>query len=138
MRKLFIVTAFLLSSGFAFGQTLQKGGSFGLHVLTVELAPGVAMDQYMDFLVNKYIPEFEKQIEGLKIFLMVGDRGEHKNKIGFVNYFESEKARDRYFPEEGVTSDEYKAIAEKLQPILDEAQKLATLSDEYSGWMILE
>ena len=67
---------------------------------------------------------------------MKGDRGEHINKIGWVNYFESEKDRDRYWPEIENSSEEGKAAMEKLQPMFDELEKLGTWSREYSGWVI--
>ena len=138
MRKLLVVTAFLLFAGVASGQTLQKGGSFGLHVLTIELAPDLTMDQYLDFLNNKYIPKVEKHFKGVTVTLMEGDRGEHVNNIGWVNYFESEEARDRYWPEEGESTDEGKAAREKIQPFLDELEKLGTYTREYyTGWVIL-
>ena len=136
MRKLLIVSALLLFAGIVFGQTLQKGGSFGLHVLTINLAPEVTMDQYLDFIVNKFIPEAEKQFEGVKVIVMKGDRGDHENKIVLVNYFESEKDRDRYFPEEGKRSDECEAAREKVQPLLDELQKMGTWSGEHNSWVI--
>ncbi len=137
MRKLVIAAAFILLAGVAFGQTLAKGGSFGLHVLTVNLDPDVTMNQYLDFLINKYIPEAEKYFEGLKMSVMKGDRGEHENKIALVLYFESEAARDKYWPEEGKGSDETKAAMKEVKPLIDELLKLGTWSDEYSGWVIL-
>ena len=136
MKKFIIAAAFILFAGVAFGQTIQKGGSFGLHVLTIDLDPDVTMNQYLDFFINKFIPEMEKQFEGLKVIIMKGDRGEHINKIGWVNYFESEKDRDRYWPEIENSSEEGKAAMEKLQPMFDELEKLGTWSREYSGWVI--
>ena len=136
MKKLIIAVAFILFAGVVFSQTLQKGGSIGLHVATITLAPEVTMDQYLDFLINKYVPEMEKHYKGLKINILKGDRGVHENKIAVMTYFESEKARDRYWPEEGTPSDEAKSAREKIQPLTDELQKMGTQSDEYSGWVI--
>ena len=136
MKKLIIAVTFILLAGVTFGQTLQKGGSFGLHVLTINLAPDVTMNQYLDFLIDKFIPEAEKHYEGVKMIVMKGDRGGHENKIVLVNYFESEKARDRYWPEEGKPSDEAEAAKEKVQPLLDELQKMGTWSGEHTGWVI--
>jgi hypothetical protein len=137
MKKLLIVSILFLFTGIAFGQTIQKNGSFGIHVLTIELAEGVTMDQYMEFLTTKYIPEAEKLFKGNKIILMKGDRGKHINKIAYVNYFESTEARDRYYPQEGVRSDEANEIREKMAPLREELEKLGTISDEYSGFVIL-
>ena len=137
MKKLIIAAALFLFIGIAYGQTLEKGGSFGLHVLTINLDPDVTMNQYLDFLIDKYIPEAEKHFEGVKMSVMKGDRGEHENKIALVLYFESEEARDKYWPEEGEGSDETKAAMKKVKPLLDELLSLGTWSDEYSGWVIL-
>jgi hypothetical protein len=136
MKKLLIITSLILFAGVIFSQTLQKGGSIGLHVTTITLAPDVTIDQYLDFLINKYVPEMEKHYKGLKINILKGDRGAHENKIAVMTYFESEKARDRYWPEEGKPSDEANTAREKIQPLTDELQKMGTQSDEYSGWVI--
>jgi hypothetical protein len=136
MKKLLVVTALILFAGVLFSQTLQKGGSIGLHVMTINLAPDVTMDQYLDFLINKYVPEMEKHYKGLKINILKGDRGADENKIAMMTYFESEKARDRFWPEEGKQSDEAKAAGEKISPLTDELNKMGTMSDEYSGWVI--
>ncbi len=137
MRKLLVITALLLFAGIAFGQTLQKGGSIGLHVFPIELAPDVTMDQCLDFLINKYVPEMEKHYKGLKVNILKGVRGVHETKIALMTYFDSEEARDRYWPEEAKPSDEAKTAGEKMQPLIDEFQKMGTWSDEYSGWVIL-
>jgi len=137
MKKLLIISALFLFSGIVFSQTLQKGGSFGMHVLTIELAEGVTMDQYMEFLTTKYIPEAENLFKGHKIILMKGDRGKYINKIAYVNFFESTEARDRYYPQEGTPSDEGKEVREKLKPLRVELDKLGTISTEYSGFVIL-
>lgn len=137
MKKLLIATVFILLAGLAFGQNLQKGGSFGLHVMTLHLDPDVTLNQYLDFLVNKYIPEAEKHFKGVTFTAMDGVRGKHENKIAMVLYFESEEARDRYWPEEGKGSDETKEAMKKLKPVYDELRKLGTWTDEYSGWVVL-
>ena len=52
MKKLLVISVLILLTGVAFGQTLQKGGSFNLHVLTVTLDPDVTMNQWVDDTVG--------------------------------------------------------------------------------------
>jgi hypothetical protein len=136
MKKLLVVSALLLFAGIAFGQTLQKGGTVAIHEYTVTLAPDVTMDQFMDFFVDKYIPEANKLLEGVKLFALKGDRGEHENGIAMLVWCESTDARNMYWPEEGAGSSEYTAANEKLQPVTDELLKLGTFNTAYTEWLI--
>jgi hypothetical protein len=78
------------------------------------LNPDVSMNQFLDFYINKYIPEFEKNFPGVKEYLMVGDRGENKNKIGGILVFESLAVRDKYYPkEDGAESEIATAVTKK-------------------------
>ena len=136
MRKFLVVTALLLFAGLAFGQTLQKGGVIAIHKMEVTLATGVTMDMYMDFLTNKYIPAFNKEFEGVKFFLLKGDRGEGATSIALLVWCKSLEVRNKYWPGAGSPSDEFRAIMEKLQPIIDEDSKLATTTNVYTEWLI--
>jgi len=136
MKKIILATALVLLAGVSYGQTLEKGNSLGLHVLTITLDPDVTLNQWLDFYSIKVIPELEKNFEGAKVNFFKCDRGHYENKIGIIIHFKSEKDRDRYWP--GITeqSDEGKAVIEKIQPVLDELTKLGTFSREYSGFVI--
>jgi hypothetical protein len=131
-----IDTAFLLFAGFAFGQTLKKGGVIAIHKMDVTLAAGVNMDQYMDFMINKTIPALNKEVEGVKFFMLEGDRGEGANGLGFMVWYESVEVRNKYWPEESGPSDQYRAILEKVQPLMDELDKLRTYTRVYTEWVI--
>ncbi len=72
MKKLIIAAAFLLFTCVAYGQTVQKGSVVGVHTSTVTLNSGVTLDQYMDYFTNRFIPEFEKNFPGIKLFLVKG------------------------------------------------------------------
>jgi len=136
MKKLMIVTALLLIAGIAFGQTLKKGGVIAIHKMDVTLAAGITMDQYMDFMVNKNIPALNKEVEGVKFFMLEGDRGEGANSVAFMVWCESLEVRNKYWPEESGPSDEYRAILEKVQPLMDELEKLGTYTRVYTEWVI--
>ena len=136
MKKLIIVAAFILLAGVAFSQTLQKGNLIGLHVMTVNLNPDVSSNQFIDFYVNKYKPEFEKNFPGVKWFIAKGIRGENDNKFAFIFYFESEKDRNKYFNEDTSLTELGKSAFEKLQPTTEEATKLGTLNRTFTDWVI--
>jgi len=98
------------------------------------------MKQFIDFYVNKYIPEFEKNYPGVKEFLLSGDRGEKKNQIGVIDYFESVAVRDKYYPIENDTtmSAAVKVAGEKMKAINEDAGKffLPGSTRVYTDWLI--
>jgi len=136
MKKIIIAVAFILFAGVAFGQTIQKGSVIGLHTTTITLNSGVTLDQYMDFVNDKLIPEFEKELPGLKIYIIKGLNREIKDQYGFVFFAESKKAYNTYWNDDGSDTDKVVAAAEKLQPLVEEGNKLATSTSVITDWVI--
>jgi hypothetical protein len=140
MKKLIIAAAFILLAGVAFGQPFHKGNFLSLNTTTINLAPDVTMEQYLDFYVNKYIPQAEKYLPGFKIFISKGIRGDKENSIGILYFCESEKYRDQYFIEGTTDTMNEVGIAgmEKLQPYTDELYKLGTFAEDFvwTDWVI--
>lgn len=136
MKKFIIAAAFILFAGVAFGQTLQKGSVVGVHTTTVTLNPGVTLDQYLDFFTNRFIPEFEKHFPGIKLFLVKGLNREVEGEYGKIFIIESKKVYNKYWNDDGSYTDITMAIAEKVQPLLDEGNKFGTSTDVITDWVI--
>ena len=123
--------------GAAIGQTLQKGNLVGVHVITIELNKGITMSKFQEFHVNKLIPEYEKNYPGWKLFLAQGLRGENYNKYGWIIIVESEEIRDKYYNDDGSVTEFGQEAAEKMKPILEEAEQFGKLKRTYTDWIIL-
>lgn len=122
-----------------FAQNLNKGGVIAFSTYTVTLKPGVTMDQFLDVYINKFIPEVEKNYPGTKEYVLSGDRGEKKNQIAFITYFESVAVRNKFYPVENDTtmSEAVKAAEMKMKPINDEMSKMMSDSKRvYTDWVI--
>ena len=138
MKKLVVLTALILLSGLTFGQTFQKGNLVGFHVGTVNLDPDVTFNQWKEFVLETYLPAFNKEFEGeIQVFIAKGDRGDEINCISQIIIIKSVEIRDKYFTESGGTSELYKEKWAKLKSINDEFQKLGIFSREhYTDWVI--
>jgi hypothetical protein len=136
MKKLFLLTALILLSGFTFGQGLQKGNLIGTHVLTVTLQPGVTMEKYLEYVNIKLIPEIEKNYTGWKAYIVKSIRGEIKNSFGLIYVIKSEKDRDKYYNSDGSYSELGNSVFEKLKPVMDGLGKLGTLTTTYTDWVV--
>lgn len=136
MKKLIIAAAFFLITGLAFGQAVQKGSIIGVHTSTVTLNSGVTLDQYLDYYTNRFIPEFEKHFPGVKLFLVKGLNREVKDEYGKIFIIESKKVYNKYWNDDGSNTDVTAAIVEKVQPLLDEGNKLGTTTDDIADWVI--
>jgi len=121
-------------------QTLKEGAVIAVNTYTFVLNPDVTMNQFLDFYINKYIPEFEKNYPGVKEFVLSGNRGEKKNQIGVIDYFESIAVRDKYYPIENDTtlSAAVKAAEEKMKTVNMEMSKffLPGSARVYTDWLI--
>ena len=136
MRKLILFAAIILTTGIAFGQTLQKGNLIGSHVVTATLMPGVTMEKYIDFYKTKVIPEMEKNMPNLKIYVVKSIRGENMNSFGMIAVFKSAQERDKYYNTDGSDSELGKSVNAKLKPVMDELGKLGTLTTKYNDWIV--
>ena len=100
-----------------------KGNMLSLHLANVKLKPGVTPERFMEFFNTTVIPEFGKHWPDVKVFTAKAIRGQHKNNIGVIYYFESEDARNKYFSEDGAPTSDGLAMLEKMQPTLDRLEK---------------
>jgi hypothetical protein len=71
-----------------------------LSTYTYTLKPGVTIDEWKEFYINKYIPEYEKNFQGVKEYYLFGDRGDKKNQFAVMDVFESVEVRNGYSPVE--------------------------------------
>jgi hypothetical protein len=135
MKKLVLVTALILLLGSAFGQNLQKGNFVGLHVYTITLSPGVTMDQLIDSWNKNVNPTYEKVFQ-CKAYWLKGIRGECTDCIGGIVIWKSEADRDKFFKKEGGLNDAGNAAMAKVQPLIDQLNKLGTWTTKYTDWVV--
>jgi hypothetical protein len=137
MKKLVFLMSLILVTGLTFGQTFQKGNLVGAHIITVTLQPGVTMEKFIEFYKTKVIPEEEKNFPGMKMYLIKSLRGENKDSFGGLVVFKTEADRDKYWAGEGVYTNLGKKADEKCKPVMDELNKLGTMSSKYNDWLVL-
>jgi hypothetical protein len=137
MKKLILLIAIALLAITVFAQPLKKGNLVGVHLVTVELKPGVTMEQFNDFLLNKFLPEINKTDPNWQIFMAEGIRGENANQIGLIHVIKSTKDRDKYYNQDG--SENMKMVEprmKKIQPLTEEMAKLGSITTKYTDWVI--
>lgn len=137
MKKFAFSTVFLLLSCVIFGQPLQKGNLVGTHLVEIELKPGVTMEQFQEFYINKAIPAFEKAREGWKVHLVKGIRGDNEGRLGLIIVIESEEARDKYYNEDNSLSKLGEESSKKFAPVREEMEKLVTFKVTFTDWLVL-
>ncbi len=141
MKNLLFTTALLLAASFTFGQNIQKGNLIGIHIITVELKPGVTMEQVIDYYNTKYLPAHAKYFVGVKGFIGKGVRGssDTANKLALIWHINNEADRDKFFnmKEGGMDLNELgqKAWAQ-FTPVYDGLAQLATIKEEWADWLI--
>jgi hypothetical protein len=137
MKKVIFIVGLILLTGLTYGQTIKKGVVISVKNNNCILKPDVTMNQFLDFIMNKHIPEFEKNFPGVKEYLLWGDRGKGKNQIAILDVYESVAIRDKYWKEYDVPTEEGKAAKEKMLPLFDETFKyLVDFTEESTEWII--
>lgn len=100
---------------------------FGMHMIA--LKPGVKAEDFEKFVTEELstLPS----LEGVKTYLLKGDRGDREGKYLFMDEFESVEVRDRYFPSPGEMSKEAQQFygAPALVAMMEKWASLATPVD---------
>lgn len=119
-------------------QRLDKGSLLGIHILSnIELKPGVTMEQAEDFMLNKYVPAFNLMSPDIKVIPLKGLRGEYKDKLAVIMYLASDDVRNTLWEAEGKYTQKGQEIFKKLEPILQEEDKLFIIKkDQYTDWRV--
>jgi len=135
MKKIIPVFVMSLFLGIGFAQSIKKGTFVGFHLEEIKLAPGVSMEQYIDFVINKFVPEYEKAY-GSKVHITKGIRGENINRYGMMIIYDSEASRNKYFNNDGTGTEAAKNASKKLESLNKELEKLGTSQSKYTDWVV--
>lgn len=136
MSKLLVITALLLFAGIAFSQSFKKDALISIHTLAITLEDGVSMDQFLDFLEDKLLPEYEKAFS-CDVRLVKGLNRDIENRIGLFVYFKSKNEWNKYFNNDGSSTETGQEAMGNIRPILDEMRKLGTWrSENVVDWVI--
>jgi len=117
-------------------RAFQKGGSFGYHKLTVDLAQDSTMQQYVDFYIDKYTPTLVELLKGIEVLIMVPYNEPLVNQFTYVYYFRSEQSRDQYWPEPDSPSTRHDQAMEQMKNLEFDKLMLGTEEDDYGVWII--
>lgn len=136
MKKLVLLFAVAMITGAANAQSLKEGNLVGVHILNIDLKPGVSMDQFIEAYEAKFLPQVEKEIPEWKAYLVKCKRGPDENKYGIIYLIKSEKGRDPYYKRDGTPTKLMEELQTKIQPTMDELNELATWQTEYNDWEV--
>jgi len=117
---------------------LQKGSLLGVHTLSdIELKKGVTMDQVRDFMDHKMAPGINEANVDFKMIPLKGLRGDSKDSYGYIMFFNSDQVRNALMAGEGKLTPKGEEMIKKVQPLLDERDKLFTYKkDRYTDWEV--
>ena len=97
------------------------------------------MDQYVDFLKTKVVPEYDKNFPGSKMTIGCPDSWREKNQFCFLYSFDSEKELNKYITNGTEMSDEVKAAKARMESVKQEESKYILDSKrvevEWETWM---
>lgn len=139
--KKFLVTAaaMLLFAGFLFGQTIKQGGVLALHHYQITFTPGVTVDQYLDFMTDKVLPEMQKAFQAKlpsKVLKGIGVNNQHEYAI--LSYWESLEVFRTYWNDDGTPTEKGAAAMAKVQPLIEKLNTMGTYTMVPGDWLVLD
>lgn len=136
MKKMILFTSLILLSGLTFAQNLQKGNVLGFHNSTFIPNQDVSLNQCISFMKDKYLPAVEKNLPGVKCYVLKGIRGERVDSISIVYVFQSDEIRNKYWKGKDDYTELGNAAVENMKPLRDEMGKYGKMIDKYTDWVI--
>jgi hypothetical protein len=137
MKRLVVAVALFLLPATGLAQGLEKGNLVGTHVMKLELASGVSIEQYAKAWAEKMVPALEKNMPGWKFHLVQRLRGEQADGLTMIVVVRSQAERDKYFNDDGSESQLGKAVTATLAPVRAEMHKLGKVTkDIYTDWLV--
>ena len=95
---------------------------FSMHMIA--LKPGVNPEDFEKFVIEEMYPL--PLVEGVKFYLLKGDRGDREGKYLVVYEFESVEVRNRYFPSPGEATKEVQQWFESSAVVIEKWATFAT------------
>jgi len=97
------------------------------------------MRDYTKFYTSKLIPDVEKAIPGVKIYLLKWIRGQDNSSMGVIYAFANEADRNKYWNNDGTATALGKTVGAKLNDLQKETEKYEVTSndaDRYNDWLV--
>ena len=136
MKKLIIAAVFILFSGVAFGQALQKGGVVGYHEWTIKLNPGVTADQFLE-IWDKAVPVMKKAYPEQTPILLKGISADNKDEYASIYYFNSLEDLRKFWNEDGTPTEKGAVAVLSYGPFFEELAKLGEFTYAAKDWIII-
>ena len=121
----------------AAGQTLESNRVFTLHVIKVQLNPGITTEEFSDFMNREFLPAWEKHYQGIEAILVRAIRGRNESEFGWINYYDSVEELQKFYPEAGKKSDLAREAEEKMKPMEEKLARYGKMRYAgYTTWLV--
>jgi len=138
MRKLLVITALVLFAGVIFGQTVEKGGTIGIHEWSLKLKPDVTMNQFLEFWESKVIPKMKKEIPEMTSLMLIGIGENNKDAFAGLYLYNSIEDFRKYWGEDGIPTEKGAAVMESYGPLLEELATFGEVTYVAKDWKIIK
>jgi len=136
MKRLVIAFVFIMVTGVAFGQTIQKGGMLSLHEWTLKLNSDVTMDQFLEHWKSNFIPVMKELIPEMKPYIVrsLGDQ----TRFAGLYYWNSMEDLGIYYNPDGSPTETGAAAHEKVMPLMEGLSEFGEFTWTEENWLVLE
>ena len=136
MKRLIITSTLIIATVAVYGQAVKKDAFISMHTLTITLNPGITMEEFREFYLNKVIPDYQRNIPEVRFYLVKAVRGEEEGRLAVLWVAESDKIRDKYHNADGSRTEVAKEARQKMQTVQDQLNKMATITEKYTDWVV--
>jgi hypothetical protein len=103
-----------------------------------ELKEGVEATKFDQFIKEKFVPAWKQPVDGMRVMVAKGDRGERKGKYQVVIAFDKEETRKKYFPgEEGRGSEALEKALGPRAAVMQELHEFLGEKTSYESYVVL-
>ena len=118
----------------ATGQQITKNSVIANWNFT--LTSEISTERFEKFMIEDYMPAFEKHFTDVRITLLKGERGVKKDGYCVLLHFKSIEVRNEWWPSEGISSEKVKAAVAKLKIQEDRLNSMIDW-ESFTDWIVL-
>ena len=104
----------------------------------IEINEGMEAE-FEAFVQSDLHPAFQKEGEGMALYILKGDRGTREGKYIAALCFDTIERRDHYYPKPDTPSEAANELNKKLQPVMEGAAKFLKegMGTKYTDYLII-
>ncbi|MBN1131686.1 MAG: hypothetical protein JXA39_01330, partial [Bacteroidales bacterium] len=102
-----------------------------------KLKKGVDATELEEMILKEFIPAYEENFAGIKLFLLKSDRGTNQGEYSILLVFDSIDERNEWWPAQDQSSDKAEEAAGRMAEMYEKLQSMIEMGTG-NDWLVIK